>query len=141
MKWCREDCRKINEKNIAADCPLVSWKDWGSPFWNDFNYSRTTCNRTHCGVYGWIMLAGFLTGIIGAWLYNFTARKIGGFSGASVTNNGDGTATFRIRNVAGTHSFFYHIIPDLPGKTGPMHNVEQIFEWTEPIDSNRLQNN
>jgi len=64
--------------------------------------------------------------------------QVGGYDNATITNNGDGTMTIRIPNVAGAHSFFYHLLPNLPGKTGPMHNVEQVFEWTVPIDPARL---
>ena len=66
-----------------------------------------------------------------------TALEVGGFDGASITNNGDGTATFRIKNRAGAKSFFYHLLPDFPTSLGnvPMHNVEQKFIWTEPIGS------
>ncbi len=70
-----------------------------------------------------------------------TAMQVGGYRGASITNNNDGTATYNIRNVAGANSFFLHMVPNLPGKTGPMHNVEQIFKWTERIDQNRLPRN
>lgn len=60
-----------------------------------------------------------------------TAFQVGGFAGASVVDNKNGTVTFRIRNVAGTHSFFYHLVPDRKGKAGPMRNIEQNFTWTE----------
>src|SRR5207249_1981838 len=43
-----------------------------------------------------------------------TAAQVGGFDGAKVVNNGDGTATFTIPNLAGTKSFFYHAVPDIP---------------------------
>jgi hypothetical protein len=67
-----------------------------------------------------------------------TAMQVGGYRNAKIINNGNGTMTIRITNVAGANSFFYHLLPDLPGKTGPMHNVEQVFEWTQPIDPARL---
>jgi hypothetical protein len=67
-----------------------------------------------------------------------TAMQVGGFAGASATNNGDGTVTFRITNVAGANSFFLHAIPNRKSATGLMSNVVQIFEWTESIDQNRL---
>lgn len=69
-----------------------------------------------------------------------TAMQVGGYADATITNNDNGTMTIRIGNVAGTKSFFYHLLPNLPNKTGPMHSVEQIFEWTEPIDLTRLSN-
>ena len=62
-----------------------------------------------------------------------TPFQVGGFAGASATNNGNGTVTFSIPNVAGTHSFFYHIVPDRSSPTGPMSNITQTFTWTEPI--------
>ncbi len=64
-----------------------------------------------------------------------TPFQVGGFAGASATNNGNGTVTFVIPNVAGTHSFFYHMVPDRSSPTGPMSNITQIFTWTEPINS------
>jgi hypothetical protein len=68
--------------------------------------------------------------------YN-TAFQVGGFAGASVVNNGDGTATYTITNVAGENSFFYHMVPDDPAPSGPMSNVTQVFQWTEPIPGNQ----
>jgi hypothetical protein len=64
------------------------------------------------------------------------ALEVGGFDQASVSNNGNGTITFKVPNRAGTKSFFYHLLPDLPTSWGavPMHNVEQKFIWTETID-------
>jgi len=64
-----------------------------------------------------------------------TPFQVGGFAGASATNNGNGTVTFVIPNVAGTHSFFYHIVPDRSSPTGPMSNITQTFTWTEPISA------
>ena len=67
------------------------------------------------------------------------ALEVGGFAQASIVNNGDGTVTFKVPNRAGAKSFFYHLLPDLPTSWGnvPMHNVEQKFIWTEPIDQTR----
>ena len=62
-----------------------------------------------------------------------TAAQVGGFAGASAINNGNGTVTFTITNVAGTFSFFLHGVPNSPFGRGPMHNVTQHFIWTEPI--------
>ncbi len=62
-----------------------------------------------------------------------TAFQVGGFAGASVVNNGNGTATFNIKNVAGAHSFFYHAVPNVPWNNGPMRNITQVFSWTEPL--------
>jgi hypothetical protein len=51
--------------------------------------------------------------------------------------NGNITVTFCIPNVAGTHSFFYHIVPDRSGTTGPGRNIKQTICWTEPIDKSK----
>jgi len=71
-----------------------------------------------------------------------TAAQVGGFAGGSVVNNEDGTATYTIPNLAGTKSFFYHLVPDIP-KTwdyyGPFAPINQTFNWTEPIDPTRVQ--
>jgi|WetSurSiteA1Bulk_404760.scaffolds.fasta_scaffold46612_2 RHS repeat-associated protein len=68
--------------------------------------------------------------------WSSTAIQAGGFAGASAINNGDGTVTFTISNVAGTQSFFYHIVPDRSGTTGPMRNINQTFQWKENINAN-----
>ena len=62
-----------------------------------------------------------------------TGMQVGGFGGATVRNNGDGTATFTITNVAGANSFFYHAIDNRTAPSGPMTNVTQTFIWTEPV--------
>jgi RHS repeat-associated protein len=62
-----------------------------------------------------------------------TAFQVGGFTGGSVTNNGNGTATFNIPNRAGTHSFFFHAVPNRSSPIGPMSTIDQTFQWTEPI--------
>lgn len=64
---------------------------------------------------------------------NNTAMEVGGFDNASVYNNGDGTATFTIPNVSGTKSFFLHAVEDRKAVNGPMTNIYQYFQWTEPI--------
>jgi hypothetical protein len=62
-----------------------------------------------------------------------TSAQVGGFAGATAVNNGNGTVTFTIQNTAGTHSFFLHRVPNRESPTGPMSNIYQEFEWTEPI--------
>jgi len=62
-----------------------------------------------------------------------TTFQVGGWGGATAINNGDGTVTFSIPNTAGTHSFFYHGVPDRSSQTGPMSNINQTFTWTEKI--------
>lgn len=62
-----------------------------------------------------------------------TAAQVGGFAGASVVNNGNGTVTYTIGNVAGAHSFFLHVVPNRSSNTGPMRSIKQTFQWTEPI--------
>ena len=69
------------------------------------------------------------------WYWGDTSFQVGGFVGIGI-NNGDGTVTFRVYNVAGTCSFFYHAVPDRNSYQGPMTNIYQYFEWTEPIDPN-----
>ena len=66
-------------------------------------------------------------------LWSSTALEVGGFAGASVINNGNGTATFTIPNDAGAHSFLYHMVSNREGETGPMRTIQQTFQWTEPI--------
>jgi RHS repeat-associated protein len=62
-----------------------------------------------------------------------TGFEVGGFYGATAVNNGDGTVTFNVPNTSGTNSFFYHQLPDRKGSTGPMRNIYQNFNWSEPI--------
>jgi len=64
-----------------------------------------------------------------------TAAQVGGYASANAVNNGDGTVTFTIPNIAGTKSFFYHNISDRSGLTGPMRNISQTFQWTEKINA------
>ncbi|GAB4343757.1 MAG: hypothetical protein Kow0099_22580 [Candidatus Abyssubacteria bacterium] len=59
--------------------------------------------------------------------------QVGGFTGTA-TDNLDGTVTYTIHNPAGTHSFFYHLVPDRSGTTGPMRTIHQTFTWTEPSE-------
>jgi hypothetical protein len=61
-----------------------------------------------------------------------TAAQVGGFMG-TVSNNGDGTATYNITNTAGTRSFFYHVAPNRASPTGPMSNIDQSFVWSEAV--------
>ncbi len=65
--------------------------------------------------------------------WSSTAAQVGGYSGASAINNGNGTVTFTIPNTAGAHSFFLHLVPNVKSPTGPMSNIEQVFQWTEYI--------
>ena len=62
-----------------------------------------------------------------------TGAQVGGFARASVINNMNGTATFTVPNVAGPHSFFLHAVPNRNSPTGPMSNIYQTFQWTEPF--------
>ena len=68
-----------------------------------------------------------------------TGAQVGGFGGATATDNGNGTVTFNIPNVAGTHSFFYHAVPDRSSPTGPGRNIKQNIQWTEPIDKSKCK--
>jgi len=65
--------------------------------------------------------------------WSSTALQVGGFGGASAVNNGNGTVTFTIQNVAGASSFFYHLVPDRTGSAGPLRNINQTFTWTENV--------
>ena len=69
-----------------------------------------------------------------------TCMQVGAYDSATVVDNGDGTITFTIVNTAGMESFWLHQVPDSPYPDGPMHNVVQIFSWTEVIDFDRLTN-
>jgi RHS repeat-associated protein len=71
-----------------------------------------------------------------------TSAQVGGFAGASATNNGNGTVTFTVRNDAGAHSFFLHAVPNMPDQvsiphvgvfTVPFRTIHQTISWTEPI--------
>jgi RHS repeat-associated protein len=64
-----------------------------------------------------------------------TAFEVGGFAGGSVVNNGNGTATYSFPNVSGTHSFWFHLVPDRKSSTGMMRNITQHFSWTEPVSN------
>jgi hypothetical protein len=106
------------------------------------NLLRDTFNRGGCksqsgpnyGTYGtfqayWDTIANPLTAD-----WSGTGAEVGGFSGASAINNGNGTVTFTIpKNVSGTHSFFLHAVLDRSSPTGPMSNIYQTFQWTEPL--------
>ena len=70
-------------------------------------------------------------------LPNTTPFQVGGFGGATAVDNGDGTVTYTINNTAGTYSFFLHLPPNRSSPTGPMSNIYQTFQWTEPIDNSR----
>lgn len=78
--------------------------------------------------------------------WSSTAAQVGGFAGATATRNADGTVTFCVPNQAGTKSFFYHIVPNVPDQinlplVGPVNTpgrtIKQTICWTEKIDPNR----
>jgi RHS repeat-associated protein len=74
---------------------------------------------------------------------NWTQFQVGGYGGATISSSSGATA-YRIPNTAGFSSFtgettwgkYIGMKPnvwDNPlGATGPMHNVEQTFSWSEP---------
>ena len=64
-----------------------------------------------------------------------TAAQVGGFMG-SASPAGGCKASYTIRNEAGTNSFYYHALPNLPPWLPaycflPQHTVTQTFTWTE----------
>lgn len=61
-----------------------------------------------------------------------TGLQVGGFLGSAM-NNGDGTVTYSLSNVAGAKSFFYHAVPNTAWSSGPLSNIKQTFSWTEPL--------
>jgi RHS repeat-associated protein len=63
--------------------------------------------------------------------WSSTAAQVGGFAGASMVNNPNGTVTITIPNEAGAHSLFLHAVPNAPWKSGPLRTVHQTFHWTE----------
>jgi len=65
--------------------------------------------------------------------WSSTSAQVGGFGDATIVDNGDGTVTVTIKNVAGTHSFFYHVVQNVPWGKGPLSNITQTFQWTESI--------
>jgi len=65
--------------------------------------------------------------------WSSTSAQVGGFGRARIVNNGNGTATLTIRNVAGAHSFFVHAVPNRRAREGMMTNITQTFSWTEAI--------
>ncbi len=70
-----------------------------------------------------------------------TAMQVGGYGGATIKDNHDGTVTFTIKNTAGANSFFLHVVPNLRRSSGPMSNVRQIFKWPEPKNPSLLPEN
>jgi len=72
--------------------------------------------------------------------WSSTALQVGGFGGANAVNNGNGTVTFTIPNVAGVKSFFYHLLSDRSESTGPMRNINQTFTWTENMPGTPVLN-
>jgi hypothetical protein len=47
----------------------------------------------------------------------------------TAVNNGNGTVTFTITNIAGLNSFGLHVLPNRTAASGPMTNVTQTFAW------------
>ena len=72
----------------------------------------------------------FLAGVLG-----WSAAQVGGFMG-SASPVSDCKAQYTIHNEAGTNSFYYHALPNLPSWLPaycflPQHTVTQTFTWTE----------
>jgi RHS repeat-associated protein len=74
--------------------------------------------------------------LLNPFMWGSTALQVGGFE-AIAKNNGDGTVTYTISNIAGKYSFFYHQVPDRTSNFGMMTNILQTFRWTEPIDPSK----
>jgi RHS repeat-associated protein len=66
--------------------------------------------------------------------YTTAPAQVGGYAGATIDNNGDGTATVTIKNDAGLHSFTNGVLWNWPKETGPYSTIHQTFQWTWPID-------
>lgn len=92
-------------------------------------FSKGKCQNIKIKGYGTI--EGYLNTVSDP---SSTAFQVGGFI-YSVTNNGNGTVTYRIYNQASIYSLFLHV-PGLPHKPrGGLFpyggNIDQKFEWTE----------
>ena len=85
----------------------------------------------------------FTAAINTLWRVNNVSMQIGGYGGASALNNGNGTVTYTVNNVAGAKSFFYHapFVSNKQGDTGMFRSINQTFKWTTNIDYGRLSNN
>ena len=99
------------------------------------NFYNSSCKNVTDFAYGsfrayWDTVVNPLTSDLSS-----TATQVGGFASASAVKNADSTVTYTIPNKAGTHSFFYHVVPDRSASTGPMSTITQTFRWTEPISS------
>jgi len=70
--------------------------------------------------------------------WSSTATQVGGYAGATAVAHENGyQVTYTITNVSGTNSFFYHIVPNRKGTTGPFRSINQTFTWTEIYDWDR----
>lgn len=70
--------------------------------------------------------------ILNSWTIDFgsTALQVGGFN-IDIQRNADGTLTDVLKNIAGTKSWFYHLVPDRTSETGWLRSITQNFTWTE----------
>ncbi|QGM44964.1 RHS repeat-associated core domain-containing protein [Methylocystis heyeri] len=59
-----------------------------------------------------------------------TAAEVGGWAGATITDNSNGLITFRIHNESGIRSWT-HLFPNSPLTWGPFRTIIQDFEWSE----------
>ena len=77
--------------------------------------------------------AGTQCGPLNSEYWGTTEFQVGGFGGAQVINNGDGTVTFIIPNDAGASSFFYNFVHNRKSPSGPFRTIRQRFEWIEQL--------
>jgi RHS repeat-associated protein len=76
-----------------------------------------------------------LSGVDTPWLlFSNTPSVAGGYLGASIHNNEDGTSTVTIPNDGGAKSAFLHIPPDSPIDWFYFRTIHNTYEWTWPND-------
>ncbi len=92
-------------------------------------YIATGCDDTR--PYGYGTYRALWETVLTPLTWASTALQVGGFDGAAISDNGDGTITVRIANTAGLHSFTNGDLDDRTALTGPFTNIYQLFIWTE----------
>lgn len=94
-------------------------------------FYREGCQNFQNGEYG--TGEAYLDTIVNPWTRDWsdTSAQVGGFYGATATNNGDGTVTLIIRNTAGANSFFLHAVPNAPDQI----NIPSLGQLTVPLET------